>query len=102
DLTFSGREDVLWLDVAVNNLALVRRAKRPEKCVRDGDRLRNRHLAAEPLRARPKCLSLEQRHHEEDATVFRDVVIDDGDDARMADPVREECFASKEPLDLRI
>ncbi len=101
NLARRGEKDVLGFDVPVNDLLRVRRGESLE------NRMRNEHdlgdgqpavLAA--LRARPHGLSDEQGHYEENAAVVSDVVVDDRDDAWVADAVRELRLAAESSFDL--
>ena len=91
------QEDVPRLDVAMNDLFLVRGGERVEDLVGDIEDEVDREPVVRLRSALAERFAVEQLHHQERAAVFRDVVIEHADDAVMVDAVRDAALA-KEPL----
>ena len=90
------QEDVPRLDVAMDDLFVVRRGERVEDLIGDVEHEIDREPFVVRLRgAIAERFAVEQLHHEERAAVFRDVVVDDADHAVVIDAVRDAPLAKK-------
>ncbi|WXB10890.1 hypothetical protein LZC94_23755 [Pendulispora albinea] len=99
NLSFAGDEKIVGLDIAMDDPGGVRRLQDIEQRVCDDDDLLEWQLHPRSRRARAQRFAQEQWHDEEGRAVFGDVIVGDGNDARVANGVREQRLAPKEALD---
>jgi hypothetical protein len=94
-----GDEDVGRLDVAVDDARVVERLQGVERLLGDVERLGHRGLAAEALPELLERLALEELHDEERLFLLGDVVVEDGDAARVIDLVGDVPFLEEAVAD---
>src|SRR5205085_6881396 len=90
-------EDVLRFEIPVDDARRVDGVEHVHEAIADVEDVDEIDLAASQLTERLEGLALEEVHHEEDAAVVRDAVVEHADDARVLHRVREIAL-TEEPL----
>src|SRR5262249_9802763 len=88
DVRVAGEEDIRGFGVAMPDPAFVCRTEDVEQLGENGQRALDPERATLVSHALLEILALEKLHDDVDAPIVRNVVIENADDARMADRVR--------------
>ncbi|WXB11800.1 hypothetical protein LZC94_28565 [Pendulispora albinea] len=83
DLAFRGEEEIVRLDVPVHDPFVVRTREHVEHVEHQNGNFDEGHSFVGTLPAGAKCLSLEQRHDQKRAFVLIEIIVQDGDRARV-------------------
>ena len=95
-------EDVLGLEVAMDDAGGVDGAEDVHQLVAEVEGLDDRDAVAALLAQGLERVALEEVHREEDAAVVGHAVVEDADDARVLDRVREVALTEEPLADRRI
>ena len=81
--------------IAVDDPPCVRCGEHVEELAHEGHHLANAELSAAPLPPRVEGFAVEQLHHDEDAAILGDVIVEHADRSGVANRVRGIALAKK-------